>query len=135
MVNGRGPERDDSHDGQLLTDANVRLIIGLLASVVLLALIVIDATSRSFNLETETIYLLTGLIWSFLGIDVMSRASRNGRRDNREGRNRSAREHERRARDRERDGESANQNTNDDTFEPVKDASESDSSDDAGDTG
>lgn len=63
-----------------LTDANVRLLVGLFASLTMLALIVLDAFLVTYTLESGTIYLLTGLIWSFLGIDVMNRAAQSGER-------------------------------------------------------
>lgn len=58
---------------ELITDNNIRLIVGFMASTTLLALIVLDALSPVYELQTTTIYLLTILIWGFLGVDVLQR--------------------------------------------------------------
>jgi len=56
-----------------LTDKNVRLLVGFVASLVLLALILADALDPAYSLEQSTIYLLGAIIWAFLGIDILRR--------------------------------------------------------------
>lgn len=58
-----------------LTDRNVRLLVGLAASLTLLALILFDAIHDGYTLQSTTLYLLTALIWAFLGIDVFQKRS------------------------------------------------------------
>lgn len=53
------------------TDRLIRLGLGALAVVVLLALIVVDATVFAHEIQPAHIYLLAALIWAFLGVRLL----------------------------------------------------------------
>lgn len=74
-----------------MNEANVRLVVGLMASLTLFVLILADALVVGYSLSSTAIVLLAGFIWSCLGIDVFARRApqimkdyTNGDREKRE---------------------------------------------------